>query len=183
MTGDSDLIGLSISAIERKCNLYKIAVIGLSTNTEIVMPPLRGMKVGQVSRLALVGKKESVEKFCAKHDLTIRSRLRRFVDVLNPMRSGFAEVVIPPGSPLIGSEMSELHMRRRFKVQVLSVFRKNRYFKGSSMKQLKVQAGDTLGVFSEWQALRTMQKQSEFAVVTTDFPKEKELPQIGRAHV
>lgn len=176
ITLESDLIGLTISDIERKLNQYKIGVIGLSTNTEIILPPLRSMEIGQVSRLALVGKQAAVERFCEKHNLTIRSRLRRFADILNPMRSGFSEIVVPPGSSLIGMEMNELHMRRRFQVQVLSVFRDSSYFKGTQMKKLKIKSGDTLGVYSEWPALARLKKNPEFAVVTTDFPKEKEVP-------
>ena len=45
ITSESPLIGLTISDIERKLNQYKIAVIGLSTNTEIILPPLRSMEV------------------------------------------------------------------------------------------------------------------------------------------
>ena len=176
VSAESPLIGLTVSDCERKLNKYKVAVVGISTSTEIIMPPLRGMEITHVSRLALVGKPDSIEKFAQAQGLTVRSRLRRFVDVLNPMRAGFAEIVIPPGSPLIGESVNELHMRRKFKVQVLSIFRNNRYFKGTQMKALKVSSGDTLGVFSEWSALHALQKLPEFAVVTTDFPKEKELP-------
>ena len=40
------------------------------------------------------------------------------------------------------------------------------------MKQLNLRSGDTLGMFSEWKNIKNLEKKREFAVVTSDYPKD-----------
>jgi di/tricarboxylate transporter len=168
----SELIGKNISDLEKQLDQFKIAIVAMTSGSEVVMPPLRRMEIRLSTRLAFLGEFSDVEAFCSSHGLRLRMELLAFSETLNPMNSGFSEIVIPPGSPLIGVHMNELHMRRRYQVQVLSIFRDNRYYKGEEMQQLNIKSGDTLGVFSDWESLSKLEKEHNFAVVTSDFPKE-----------
>ena len=173
---NSPVAGITLSEFEKYLTDKNIAVLAVSNGRGILVPPLRKTRLLSHSRIAVVGEKEILKEFAAEHGLKIAAHLKIFADIFNPMSSGFSEVVIPPGSELIGQKMNELHMRRRHRVQVLSLFRGNRFYHGREMKVLEVRSGDTLGIFSEWSNLAELAKKREFAVVTTDYPKEAYTP-------
>jgi len=168
----SPLAGITLSEFEKLLVTKNIAVLAVSNGRGILVPPLRKTRLLPDSRIAVVGDKEIVKEFAKEYGLQISKQLKVFADVFNPMRSGFSEVVIPPGSELINQNMNELHMRRRHNVQVLSLFRGNRFYHGNEMKLLTIRSGDTLGVFSQWTNLAGLAQKREFAVVTTDYPKQ-----------
>ena len=52
--------------------------------------------------LGVVASPSDIEKFVEKFDLKQRKTMRTFTESLSPAKAGIAEVVIPPGSSLIG---------------------------------------------------------------------------------
>ena len=168
---------LSLHELETILSGHKIAVVALSTGKEIFMPPLRKTQFSPDTHIAVVGKSEEVRHFAKEHGLTVSQHLDQFADILNPTRSGFSEVVITPGSELIGQPMKELRMRRNFNVQVLAVYRNDKMVIGEEMAGLTIRSGDTLGLFSTWKILAKLDKKPEFAVVTSDYPKESIKPE------
>jgi di/tricarboxylate transporter len=162
---------MKLSQIETLLNGKKIAVVAISNGREILMPPLRSTEFSERRHLAVVGFLQDVAAFCQESGLVIAPNLKVFADILNPTRSGFSEVVIPPGSELIGKDMRDLHMRRNYQVQLLSVYRNGQIHQGNELRELKLNAGDTLGLFSTWQCLARLDKRHEFAIITTDYPK------------
>ena len=170
---DSDIHQLSLHELEALLGGYEIAVVALSTGKEIFMPPLRKIQFSPQTHIAVVGQDIEITAFAKQHNLKASKHLKQFDDALSPVRSGFSEVLIPPGSSLIGTHMRELHMRRNFGVQVLSVHRHNKMITGHDMRELNIRSGDTLGLFSTWRSLAKLDKKPEFAVITTDYPKTK----------
>lgn len=173
---DSELCAHKLKELEALLEVQHIALVGISNGREILLPPLRKTRLAPSARLALVGHLTDVKAFADSHGLGYEPRLDVFADILNPMRSGFSEVVIPPGSALIGKVLRELHMRMHHQVQVLSLFRGNQFYTGREMKELALRSGDTLGIFSEWRYLSRLEKQKGFAVVTTEYPRERYVP-------
>lgn len=168
----SPLRDMTVKDIESLIGERNICLLAVATNGEIQMPPLRKSSLTPSSRIAVVGDEESIKKFAEENYLKIREGLKVFADILNPMRSGFGEIIIPPGSALIGQKMSELHMRRQHSVQVLAVFRGQRFYHGEEMKQITMRSGDALGIFCQWDALQLLEKHHELAIVTTEYPQQ-----------
>ena len=168
---NSPLKELNLREIEDKIGENNVCIVGVFSAGEMYLPPLRKINLTPSARLAVSGDEISVRNFAEKYGLRIRESLKIFADILNPMRSGFSEIVIPPGSPLIGQTMNDLHMRRQHQVQVLSVFRGQNFYHGESMKSMTIRSGDALGIFSEWTALQNLEKHHEFAIVTTEYPR------------
>lgn len=176
LLSDSPVKQMDMGELEDALEDLQLAVVALFDGHQTHMPALRKLRMATGCRIAILGKKEAVEAFAADYKLRVSSRLKVFADVLNPMRSGFCEVVVPPGSSLIGEPVNELHMRRSYGVQVLSIFRGTRYYHSNEMLELKVRSGDALGLYSTWQSLQRIERQNEFAVVTTEYPREKYMP-------
>ena len=172
----SFLVGKSVNTLEQFSRAHEVALVGVSRSHELHVPPLRKHQFEIGSRVALLGQAEQVDLIAHKMNLTRIPVLDYFLDILNPMRSGFSQIVIPPGSALIGTPVNDLHMRRNHQVQVLALYRGQLYRQGEQMGQLSVRSGDALGVFSEWKNLEALEGHKEFAIVTSEYPKTQYNP-------
>lgn len=150
-----------------------IFVIGIKTGNSTYTPPLRKtvIKVGTV--LACFGPKSQGESFAKRYGVRLSHYLTAFGDTLSPLKAGLCEAVIPPSSKLIGTDLNDLHMRRKFGIQVLAVHRGQKVTHGhEELNEITLKAGDTLGMFCNWHALAQFEKNPDFLVATTDYPKE-----------
>lgn len=151
-----------------------IAILGIKIGNNVRIPPLRKTIVKPGSVIAMLGPKEEIEAFSKKYGLRMSPYLTAFAEKLNPTHGGLCEAVVPPSSQLVGTGLGDLHMRRQYGIQVLAVHRGTKVSRGKrEMGGLTLRAGDTLGMFCEWGALGQLEKNPDFVVVTSDFPRQK----------
>jgi len=79
---------------------------------------------------------------------------------------GMAEILLPPGSSLIGKSVLTLGFRRTHQLSVIGLRRNNTAQTGAILEE-KLKAGDTLLVIGTWKAVRQMQTQTrDFLVLS-----------------
>lgn len=152
------------------------SVLAVMQDNELHFPPLRKLVILPNSMIAIMGIKETVLEFSAKNHLKVAPRLTVFAESLHPIRAGLSEAVIPPSSQLIGQEVRELHMRRNHQIHALALLRGNTVYTGEELKPLVLRSGDTFGFFCRWQALADFNKNPDFVVLTTTYPREDVRP-------
>ncbi len=151
-----------------------IAIIGVKIGNNIHVPPLRKTEIKEGAVIAMLGPRDEVHEFAKKYGLRMSPYLTAFAERLNPTHSGLCEAVVPPSSQLIGTNLRDLHMRHHFGIQVLAVHRGDKVRRGKKeIGNLTLRSGDTLGMFCEWGALFSLQKNPDFVVVTSDYPRQK----------
>lgn len=151
----------------------EVLVIGIKTNNNVFVPPLRNTVIKSGTVLACFGPKAQGEIFAKRHGLRLSPYLTAFGETLNTLNAGLCEAVVPPSSKLIGTQLGDLHMRRQFGIQVLAVHRGQKVTRGhNEIKEITIKAGDTLGMYCNWQSLSAFEKNPDFIVATTDYPKE-----------
>ncbi len=171
----SELAGGTVKNLELKLP-PALSLICMLQDQELHFPPLRGTAIKANSLVAIMGSKEGVTEFADAYGLKVLPKLSAFAEMLHSARSGLSEAVIPPSSQLVGQEARELHMRRNYKLQVLALCRGDTVIQGEELNKVVLRAGDTLGMFSTWEALNEFQKNPDFFVLTTTFPREKTYP-------
>jgi len=169
VTPESDMVGLMLGEVQARGRSGWILGIKTDNTTQIIPSQTTEIRAGSV--LAIMGARSEVESYAEQHGLTISPFLNEFADALNPTTAGIAEIVVPPDSELINKTISELDIRRRHGMRVLTVYRIDTVI-DSELSSLQLQAGDTLVVHSRWQDMIKVAKDRRFAVVT-DFPKEE----------
>jgi len=113
-----------------------------------------------------------VEDFC----LTKRDELYTFAESLSASKAGIAEVVIPPGSGLIGKSARDVWMRKTFGLAMIGLHRDGTTMReGDDIRNIPFKAGDTLVVHTAWNALERIEKNKDFVVITTEYPREEEM--------
>ncbi len=168
----SDLDGLALGQVQTRGRSGWILGIKNSDITRIIPEQSTSIQAGSV--LAIMGARQEIESYADDHKLTVSPFLNEFADALNPTTAGIAEIVIPPDSDVVGKTISDLDIRKRFGMRVLTVYRVDTVI-DEELSSLELQAGDTLVVHSRWQDLIKVSNDRRFAVVT-DFPKEEFRP-------
>lgn len=171
----SVLAGGTVKNLEMKLD-SALSLICMLQDQEIHFPPLRGTIIKPHAFLAIMGSKEGVTAFADSHGLKVMPRLNHFAEMLHPARAGLSEAVVPPSSQFVGHEARELHMRRNYNLHVLALCRGDTIIQGEELNKVVLRAGDTLGMFSTWEALYDFQNNPDFFVLTTTFPREKTYP-------
>jgi len=171
----SVLAGGTVKNLEIKLD-PALSLICMQQDQEIYFPPLRGTIIKPHALLAIMGSKEGVLAFAEANGLKVMPKLNAFAEMLHPARAGLSEAVVPPSSQFVGQEARELHMRRNYNLHVLALCRGDTIIQGEELNKVVLRAGDTLGMFSTWEALYDFQNNPDFFVLTTTFPREKTYP-------
>ena len=158
-------------------------IIAVRANNQVTFQPPIDAEIPAGCEFALMGPEAQIQSFRAAMGLELKSGLKSFVEVLSPTRAGIAEIVIPPGSTLIGRSIRDIQMRKRYHLQVLSIYREEQVLQRSDIRFLPLRAGDTMVVHTRWDDLASLAKDRNFVIVT-DFPREvtrpnKLLPALG----
>jgi di/tricarboxylate transporter len=135
--------------------------------------------------LGIVADPHNIEALVEKHGLRKRRHLRSFADDLSPSKAGIAEVVIPPGSDLIGKSAREIWMRKTYGLAMIGLHRDGETLReGDDIRNMPFHAGDTLVVHTPWNVLPRIEKDKNFVVITTEYPREELRPhKVGWAAV
>jgi di/tricarboxylate transporter len=176
VSSTSDIVGCTVKDLELKLD-SSMSLICMMQDKELNFPPLRGTEIKAHATLAIMGSKDSVTLFAQDHGLKLQPKLIVFSEILHPARAGLSEAVIPPSSQFVGQEARELHMRRNHKLHVLALCRGGTVLQGDELNKTVLRSGDTLGMYSTWEALYDFQNNPDFFVLTTTFPREKTYPE------
>jgi di/tricarboxylate transporter len=127
--------------------------------------------------LGVVADPENLDNFVERNTLKLRTGLRTFADALSASKSGIAEVVIPPGSGLIGKSSRDVWMRKTYGLALIALHRGGETRReGDEIRNTPLAAGDTLVVHTAWEALARIENDRDFVVVTTEYPHEEARP-------
>lgn len=173
----SKLIGQKLDDVESK---YRIRIIAnkLGGQESQVGPGTlaRDTEFQPGMVLGVVAAPGHLEHFVEKFQLIKRDTLRTFVDVLSTAKAGIAEVVIPPGSSLIGKSARDVWMRKTYGLALVALHRNGETLReGDHIRDMPFNAGDTLVVHTTWLSLERLSHDRNFVVVTTEYPHEEKL--------
>ncbi|MES9899382.1 MAG: SLC13 family permease [Sedimenticola sp.] len=177
VTDDSDLIGKSLDDVETS---YRVRVIAskYSGKASRVGPGTlaRDTEIQAGMVLGVVADPHDVTHFVEKYNLKKRNELRSFSEALAATKAGIAEVVIPPGSGLIGKSARDVWMRKTYGLALIGLHRNETTMRDDEdIRNMPLHAGDTLVVHTAWNALERIEKDRDFVVVTTEYPREEEM--------
>ena len=177
VTDSSEVIGKRLDDVETR---YRIRVIASKmTGQETRVGPgtiARDVEFQPGMVLGVVADPRDVEHFVEKYGLKLRKTMRTFTESLSSAKSGIAEVVIPPGSSLIGKSARDIWMRKTYGLAMIGLHRNGETMReGDDIRNLPLQAGDTLVVHTAWDALERVESDRDFVVVTSEYPRSEQL--------
>ena len=180
VTDDSPQVGLTIHQAEVRFADTPM-MLALYSGDVVKVPPDREETIWVNTRLGLMGDPVQVAAFCQKNGWVVEGEPDRFADVLNAQHGGIAEIVVPPGSSLIGQTIGDVKPRRNFGTNILQIYRSEQIIRRDFRDQ-KLQAGDTLVVHASWKDLHRLKRNRDL-VVATDVAYEPLRPDKVRSAV
>lgn len=173
----SDLIGQQFDDIE---GAYRVRIIAnKQSGAEARIGPgtlARDSEVMEGMVLGVVADPHDLDHFVQKYNLKKRSQLRSFSESLSANKAGIAEVVIPPGSSLIGKSARDIWMRKTYGLALIGLHRDGETLReGDDIRSMGFHPGDTLVVHTAWNALERIEKNRDFVVITTEYPRAEEV--------
>lgn len=173
VTVDSPMVGMRISEAEKLEGAPLMLAIHSTEEPRLAPPSDEMIWVGTI--LGVMGTRDQVGRFALDNQCRVQPRLRTFGGLFNPSRAGISEVVIPPGSRLIGQSINEARLRKRYGISVLAINRRGEVLT-QGIRDLELEPGDCLVSHSTWQDLSAVGKERDF-IVATEIPKEEQRPQ------
>ena len=175
------LVGQTIGDLMDAHHMY---IIGTEYHGMKVVAPRIDTEIQTPARLAILGRKKVIEEICDIYGLEVLPELEHFAEDFAPTKAGVAEIVVTPGSTIIGKTAFELQFRRSYGMSLLAIHRGEATMslvedgeqEATRIVQVPFQAGDTLVVYTPWEQLSRMKKIKDFVVVTADFPEEELRP-------
>ena len=175
---DSKLVGINLNDIEHDERIRVVALRSGSDDLRVGAGGLdrdTGITAGSV--LGVLAEPGNLLAFTEKYALDLHSDLDTFADSLSSAKSGIADLVIPPGSNLIGKTARDLWMRKTYGIALVALHRDGETLReGEDIRNLPFKAGDSLVVHTGWDALVRLETNPNFVVVTTEYPHEDVRP-------
>lgn len=180
VTVDSPLVGMKISDAEKLEGAPMMLAIRNTEEPRLAPPSDEMIWVGTI--LGVMGTRDVVGRFALDKQCRVQPRLRTFGGLFNPSRAGISEVVLPPGSRLIGQTINDAHLRKRYGISVLAINRRGEILT-RGIRELELEIGDCLVSHSTWQDLSAVSRERDF-IVATEIPKEEQRShKVGHALV
>jgi len=177
---ESNLVGHIFEDVEHK---YKIRIIALRRGTDDLRIGAGGVArdtaIEPETVLGVIGSPYAIQGFVDTFGLKTRKQLVSFTEALSAAKAGVAELVIPPSSSLIGKSARDVWMRKTYGLSLLAILRNGETIReGDGVRDIALQAGDTLVAHVTWDTLDRLAKDKKnFVVITTEYPHEEVRPE------
>jgi len=177
---DSPIIGISVDELEEQHQLRVIAVDkgdGSRMGGESID---RHTAIAAGTILGVLSADAFINDIAKQKCLQLKSSLEVFADSLSHVKAGIAELVVAPGSNLVGKSARDLWMRKKYGASLLAIHRGDEVFNCTSevdIRNEELKAGDVLVVHISWADLAHLEKDRDFVVVTSEYPHEELRPQ------
>jgi di/tricarboxylate transporter len=122
VTVDSPLVGMRVGDAEKLEGIPRLLAIRNTDEPRMAPPSDEMIWVGTI--LGVMGTRDIVGRFALDYHCRLQPRVKTFGGLFNPSRAGISEVVIPPGSKMIGQTIGEARLRTRYGISVLAVNRR-----------------------------------------------------------
>jgi len=150
---------------------FNLNILGISRGRDVEYAPWRETKFEAGQEIALLGDEDNVKKFASEFNLELKERPGRFASLTDPDKSGFAEVIVPPRSEMIGQTIRKYSLRKRHAVEPVMLFSKGEEIRGD-FSDHEVVPGDTIIVYGLWDKINDLKSNANF-LVATPFAIEK----------
>ncbi|MDP5218557.1 SLC13 family permease [Ruegeria sp. 2205SS24-7] len=163
---------------------YHVYVIGSAYHGQRWFAPVIQTEITAPCRLAILGRQRVIHQMVEEGGFILHDDLDVFAEDYAATKSGVAEMVIPPGSAVIGKCAHDLVFRKTYGASLLAIHRDEETMSyvetedhaPTPVGEVPFHAGDTLVIHSTWEALTRLTRDRNFVVVTTDFPQEELRP-------
>ena len=175
---NSPLRKMSTGELEEQYGIELLALLG----DDIILSPHRDIPLDKASHLAIIAREDTLATLLSCEGVSLE-KTQAISNALSPEIAGFAEVVVRPGTWIVGRSIRQIRIRKRFGITPVAIFRGQQIIH-KQLRDVQLQVGDTLLTHVRWRDLAALQRGDEFAVLGRDQTLDNELNGgFGRAMI
>ncbi len=168
----SILAGMKIMDVQVE---YSVRIVASRYAGKVLVSPPVEAPIAVPATLAIIAQPDKLKEFVEKSGVKLRPKLREFRHLLARSIAGIAEILVPPDSGVIGQTAKDMHFRMTYGLSLLSVVRAGEAIT-DKVAEIPFAAGDMLLCHTRWEYLARLEKDRDFVIVTTDYPREQQKP-------
>jgi di/tricarboxylate transporter len=154
-------------------DMFNLHILGIARDKDVEYAPWRETKFEAGQELALLGNEEDVKRFASVQKLTPQIKPYPFTSLHDSDSAGFAEVIIPPRSELVGQTMRKFALRKRYAVEPIMLFSNGEEIRGD-FSDYRILPGDTIIVHGLWEKISDLKASAGFVVATPFAVRKKD---------
>jgi len=159
---------------------YQLNVLGVAGAEMSDFAPWREVHFAAGQHIALLGEDDHITRAAANLALQEEAPSEKLNILQDPTTAGFAEVMIPPRSPLVGKSLRQMQMRKRYSVEPVMLIHEGENVRGD-FSDVTLSAGDTFVVFGLWDNLEEIKAADELVLVTEPEGEKRDYTKSGFA--
>ncbi len=164
----------SVAALEDR---FKLRVVA-SYYDDLQLSPTRNATLPSRGYIALMGSGPQLTSFETATGLAATTACTPLQQALSTDYSGLVEMVLTPGSSLVGLPIRDLRLRHHFGLTPLAIYRADGLIEGDIRLEI-LQAGDTVLAHVSWQELEHIQDTDDFVLLAPDKPESPVEPGLS----
>jgi len=154
---------------------YSVRIVASRYAGKVLVSPPVDALIAVPATLAIIAQPDKLRAFVTKSGVKLRPKLREFRHLLARSIAGIAEILVPPDSNVIGQTAKDMHFRMTYGLSLLSVVRAGEAIT-DKVAEVPFAAGDMLLCHTRWEYLARLEKDRDFVIVTSDYPRERQEP-------
>ncbi len=154
-------------------SVHDINILAVSSEKSPNFAPWRETVLEEEQILALYGDENKVSLFVKEFGIEQTKENGIFEDINDPEESGFAEVIVPPRSDLVGQTIRQYSLRKKHAVEPVMLFSEGEKVEGD-FSDRKIKPGDTFIIHGPWNHIMDLQSSEPFVVATSVTAERKD---------
>ncbi len=112
--------------------------------------------------VGVISNKEHIKKLEKDMGWELCDELDKLNEAMSPDIAGITEAIVTPRSELAGKTLHQVYFRKRYHVNPLAIFRKNKV-QLEDISETKIQPGDTFLLYGQWEKFHLLQRKPDLA--------------------
>jgi len=144
---------------------HRLNLLALADGDDVFYAPWRHTPFAAGQRLVLLGDQTDLIRFVSEYELLFKKDRRPFKHLETAGHVGFAELIIPVRSPVIGNTLREIAFRKTYGIEPIMLLSGEGEKRGNFSDQV-LQPGNAIIVHGRWQQIKAMADNINFVLVT-----------------
>ena len=146
---------------------YGLNLLAVKEESEVIYSPWRFTRFARRQELALMGEKKRFHDFVNDYGLEPVGSSDFLNDLRSARQMGFAELIIPPRSPVSGKTIRQIAFRKNFNVEPVMLITGEAEERGD-LSDILLRPGDILIVYGAWPRIVELGDHVRFIRITPD---------------
>ncbi len=173
---DSSLIGQRLDNIEIAAKICVVAIRPENQGVHVGLNAMdRDATIEANMVLGILTSLENLTAFVEGYHLSLANSINVFSELFSHAQGGMAELMVAPNASINGKSARDQWFRKTHGMEIVAYHRNGKTLgEGESIRDITIQTGDTLVIYTAWVDLARIEQNKDF-LIASDYPSQEEV--------